>query len=95
MNTLIPPVLGIVGLIAAFVVYLLVMQYPDGEKKVKKIGDQIHSGALAFMKTEYKYLLIFIVILVGLVWLGLGMYSAIAVIAVSYTHLTLPTNSSV
>ena len=80
MNILIPPVLGIVGLIAAFVVYLLVMQYPDGEKKVKKIGDQIHSGALAFMKTEYKYLLIFIVILVGLVWLGLGMYSAIAVI---------------
>ena len=80
MNTLIPPVLGIVGLIAAFVVYLLVMQYPDGEKKVKKIGDQIHSGALAFMKTEYKYLLIFILILVGLVWLGLGMYSAIAVI---------------
>ena len=80
MNTLIPPVLGIIGLIAAFVVYLLVMQYPDGEKKVKKIGDQIHSGALAFMKTEYKYLLIFIVILVGLVWLGLGMYSAIAVI---------------
>jgi K(+)-stimulated pyrophosphate-energized sodium pump len=80
MNTLIPPVLGIVGLIAAFVVYLLVMQYPDGEKKVKKIGDQIHSGALAFMKTEYKYLLIFIVILVGLVWLGLGIYSAIAVI---------------
>ena len=80
MNTLIPPMLGIVGLIAAFVVYLLVMQYPDGEKKVKKIGDQIHSGALAFMKTEYKYLLVFIVILVGLVWLGLGMYSAIAVI---------------
>ena len=80
MNTLIPPVLGIVGLIAAFVVYLLVMQYPDGEKKVKKIGDQIHTGALTFMKTEYKYLLIFIVILVGLVWLGLGMYSAIAVI---------------
>ena len=80
MNTLIPPVLGIVGLIAAFVVYLLVMQYPDGREKVKKIGDQIHSGALAFMKTEYKYLLIFIVILVGLVWLGLGMYSAIAVI---------------
>ena len=35
MNTLIPPVLGIVGLIAAFVVYLLVMQYPDGEKKLK------------------------------------------------------------
>ena len=44
MNTLIPPVLGIVGLIAAFVVYLLVMQYPDGEKKVKKIGKPIETS---------------------------------------------------
>ena len=73
-NFLIPPVLGLLGMAMAFVVYMLVMKYPDGEDKVKKIGDQIHSGALAFMKTEYKYLFIFIV-------------------AVSYTHLTLPTKA--
>jgi len=81
MNTLLlPPILGVVGMIAAFVVYLLVMKYPDGEDKVKKIGDQIHKGALAFMKTEYKYLLIFIAVLVVLVWFALGIHSAIAVI---------------
>ena len=57
-----------------------VMQYPDGDYKVKKIGDQIHKGALTFMKTEYKYLLIFIAVLVLLVWFALGMHSAIAVI---------------
>jgi K(+)-stimulated pyrophosphate-energized sodium pump len=56
------------------------MKYPDGEDKVKKIGDQIHRGALAFMKTEYTYLLMFMSVLVVLVWLGLGMHSAIAVI---------------
>ena len=43
---LFPPLLGVLGMIAAFVVYLLVMRYPDGEDKVKKIGDQIHAGAL-------------------------------------------------
>ena len=81
MNTLLlPPILGVVGMIAALVVYLLVMKYPDGEAKVKKIGDQIHKGALAFMKTEYKYLLIFIAVLVVLVWFALGIHSAIAVI---------------
>ena len=81
MNTLLlPPILGVVGMIAALVVYLLVMKYPDGEDKVKKIGDQIHKGALAFMKTEYKYLLIFIAVLVVLVWFALGIHSAIAVI---------------
>ena len=78
--SILPPLLGLLGLVAAFVVYLLVMKYPDGEDKVKKIGDQIHTGALAFMKTEYKYLLIFISVLVVLVWFGLGVYSAVAVV---------------
>jgi K(+)-stimulated pyrophosphate-energized sodium pump len=67
-------------MLAALVVYMLVMKYPDGQDKVKKIGDQIHNGALAFMKTEYKYLLIFIAVLVVLVWYALGIHSAIAVV---------------
>ena len=77
---LFPPLLGLIGMIAAFVVYTLVMKYPDGEDKVKKIGDQIHTGALAFMKTEYKYLLIFIAVLVVLAQMFLGTETAIAVI---------------
>ena len=81
MNTsLLPPLLGLFGMIAAFVVYRLVMRYPDGEDKVKKIGDQIHNGALAFMKTEYKYLLIFIVVLVALTQIFLTTATAIAVV---------------
>ena len=81
MNILLyPPILGVIGMVFAFVIYKLVMKYPDGQDKVKKIGDQIHNGALAFMKTEYTYLLIFISILVFLVWISLGQYSAIAVI---------------
>ena len=67
-NLIIPPALGILGMVMAFIVYKLVMKYPDGEDKVKKIGDQIHAGALAFMKTEYKYLSIFIAVIVLLAW---------------------------
>ena len=36
-NLIIPPALGILGMVMAFVVYKLVMKYPDGEDKVKKI----------------------------------------------------------
>ena len=77
---LLPPLLGLVGMLAALFVYTLVMKYPDGEDKVKKIGDQIHSGALAFMKTEYKYLLFFIGFLVLLSQVFLGTETAIAVV---------------
>ena len=79
-NLIIPPALGILGMVMAFVVYKLVMKYPDGEDKVKKIGDQIHAGALAFMKTEYKYLSIFIAVIVLLAWWKLGIYTAISII---------------
>ena len=79
-NLIISPVLGLLGMAMAYVVYMLVMKYPDGEDKVKKIGDQIHTGALTFMKTEYKYLFIFMTVIVGLAWFALGPYTAIAVI---------------
>ena len=79
-NLIIPPALGLLGMVMAFVVFKLVMKYPDGEDKVKKIGDQIHAGALAFMKTEYKYLSIFIAVIVLLAWYALGPYTAISII---------------
>ena len=79
-NLIISPTLGIFGMAMAYIVYRLVMKYPDGEDKVKKIGDQIHTGALTFMKTEYKYLFIFMTVIVGLAWFALGQYTAIAVV---------------
>ena len=80
MNILIAPALGVMGLLAALLVFSLVMRYSDGTDQVKKIGDEIHKGAMKFMKTEYTYLLIFVVILVALVWYFLSIQSAIAVI---------------
>jgi Inorganic pyrophosphatase len=52
MNVLIAPALGVLGLIAAFVVFSLVMRYSDGTDQVKKIGDEIHKGAMKFMKNR-------------------------------------------
>ena len=80
MNILIAPALGVLGLIAAFVVFSLVMRYSDGTDQVKKIGDEIHKGAMKFMKTEYTYLLIFVAVLVVLVATFLTIQSAIAVV---------------
>ncbi|GJL81700.1 MAG: sodium-translocating pyrophosphatase [marine bacterium B5-7] len=76
---LVPVVLGIVGLLAAFGLYRTVMRYPGGEGKVADIGRQIHHGAMVFMKREYTYLAIFSVI-VGLLILfsDLGWKTALA-----------------
>ncbi len=62
----IPPILGVVGLVVAFVIYLLIIKYPGGDGKAAKIAKDIHDGAMVFMRKEYTILgafLVFITIL--------------------------------
>ena len=47
---LIPVVLGVVGLLAAFIVYRSVLSYSPGSGKVVDIGEKIHRGAMVFMR---------------------------------------------
>ena len=77
----IPPLLGFVGLLVALGIYVVVNRFPEGSNEVKKIGDQIHLGAMTFMKTEYLYLTIFTIVVIVLVWMFLGQDTAIAVLA--------------
>ncbi len=51
----IPVILGIVGLLAAFAVYRSVLSYSAGTGKVAEIGEKIHRGAMVFMRREYSY----------------------------------------
>lgn len=57
--TQIPPIFGVFGLVCAFVIYLLMIRYPEGEEKLRKIADAIHEGAMVFMHREYLMLLLF------------------------------------
>ena len=78
----IPPILGVLGLFVALGIYLVVINFPEGDEKVKKIGDQIHLGAMTFMKKEYTYLSIFALVVIVLVYFSpLGEDTALAVLA--------------
>ena len=78
---LMPILVGVAGLCVALAIYLVVTKFPEGDAEVKKIGDQIHLGAMTFMKTEYTYLTIFALVVIVLVWFSLGDETALAVLA--------------
>ncbi|MEM0988365.1 MAG: sodium-translocating pyrophosphatase [Pseudomonadota bacterium] len=78
--TYLPPLLGVAGLVVAFLLYGMVMRYPEGEVAIKKIGDQIHEGAMVFMKREYSILLMFLAVQVVLTFVFLDQKVGIAVI---------------
>ena len=77
----IPPIFGVAGLLVALFIYFLLLQYDGGTDKVKKIADQIHLGAMVFMRREYTYLFYFVSVLIILSYFALGANTAIAVTA--------------
>ena len=77
--THLPIGLGISGLICAVLVFLKVKSKPSGEGAVVEISDQIHLGAMVFMKSEYSRLAIFCVIcLIAITSSDLGINTAMA-----------------
>jgi len=77
---LIPIILGFLGLLTAYVLYAVVKKYPAGDKNLTDISDEIHLGAMAFMKKEYSILFMFSAILIVGIYIGLGLDSTIAFI---------------
>ncbi|MEM7562944.1 MAG: sodium-translocating pyrophosphatase [Pseudomonadota bacterium] len=73
---LLPPFIGALGLVAAAIIYGAVKKHPEGEGKVAEIGNQIHLGAMVFMKREYKMLVMFSAVLLVLLYIFLGIETA-------------------
>ncbi len=77
-SAVLPISLGILGLVAALMVYARILQTPAGEGRVKEISDEIHLGAMVFMASEYKRLAIFCLICIAALYWGLGADTAIS-----------------
>ena len=80
--SLIPPVLGLAGLVIAIIIYFIVKSYDEGGDALKKIADQIHIGAMVFLRREYSMLAAFAGVLLAIIYFSpLGEMTAIAFIA--------------
>ena len=72
---------GALGLLAAFVVYRYVVRQPDGTPVMADLADQIHDGAMAFLRREYTVLAGFVALVAVLLFMALGTPSALAYVA--------------
>ncbi len=70
--------LGIAGLLVAGGIYLYVKRQPQGSEIMIDITEQIHRGAMAFLRREYTVLAVFIVVVAFLLNLAIGGLPALA-----------------
>lgn len=74
----IAPAAGVLGLAFAFFSYLSVVRQPAGTAKMIAIGDEIHLGAMTFLKAQYSKLAIFVAVVGGLLFYFFGPQTCVA-----------------
>ena len=74
-------VAGAIGLLAALVVYRYMVAQPGGNSVMTDLAEQIHDGAMAFLRREYTVLAIFVLVVAVLLFLAIGQASALAYVA--------------
>ncbi len=70
--------LGLLGLGCAFGIYGYVKKQPEGNDTMRDLGEQIHDGAMAFLRREYTVLAVFVLVVAVLLALAIGTTPAIA-----------------
>ncbi|MCB0414859.1 MAG: sodium-translocating pyrophosphatase [Bdellovibrionales bacterium] len=82
---IIAPVAGVIGLVVAAIIYASVARQSEGTDRMKAIGEEIHLGAMTFLKAEYVKLLFFVVIVGALLFWKFNIETTLAFITGSFT----------
>ncbi len=72
------PLLGLVGLLVALGLFYYVKAQSAGSELMQTLADRIHEGAMAFLRREYTFLALFVVVVAALLWWAIGVYTAAA-----------------
>ncbi|NTW72179.1 MAG: sodium-translocating pyrophosphatase [Eubacteriaceae bacterium] len=73
------PIMGIVALLFAYFLAKKVSKMDAGTDRMKEIASYIEEGAMAFLRREYKYIIIFVIVLFAILTItpGLGIKTAL------------------
>ena len=77
MNLWIAPVCALVGLLVAFCLTSWVSKADAGNDRMKEIAGFIHEGAMAFLKREYKTMVVVIAVLFVVIGFCINWISAV------------------
>jgi len=72
------PFMGIIGLLSALLIYLYIKKQPDGNELTRDLAQQIHDGAMVFLRREYSILVFFIAAIFILLSTGINYQTALA-----------------
>lgn len=82
------PLMSIVGLAAAFLIYLYIKKQPSGSEQMASIAAMIQDGAMVYLKRQYAILVVVIVLIALLLSIFLSKGTALAYLLGSVLSMT-------
>jgi K(+)-stimulated pyrophosphate-energized sodium pump len=73
--------IGLLGLVVAGGIYMYVQGQSVGNDTMADLADQIHDGAMAFLRREYSVLAVFVAVVAILLFFAIGLETAYAYVA--------------
>ena len=99
---LIAPIVGLIALVFAFAKASFVTKQTPGNERMVEISGHIHDGAMAFLKREYRALIVFVIVLFAVLGLGISWSTAICFlvgalfsVTAGYVGMTVATKANV
>ena len=75
------PLIGLGGLICAGIVFAINNRRPPGNERMRELSELIHTGAMTFLKREYRILFAFVAIVAVLILWKLNVQTAICFVS--------------
>ena len=72
---------GAAGMVLALVLYVWIRRQPQGSDVMRGIADQIHAGAMAFLRREYMVVVPFLLVVGALLYTAIGEQTGYAYVA--------------
>jgi len=71
-------IIGVAGMVFALGLFMWIRSRSAGSDLMKDISEQIHKGAMVFLRREYSILIVFVIVVAVLLFWKIGQYSALA-----------------
>ncbi|MBN1794287.1 MAG: sodium-translocating pyrophosphatase [Candidatus Omnitrophica bacterium] len=81
MMELVPVGVGVLGMLFALWTFVTVKRRHAGSEVMQEIAEEVHKGAMVFLAREYRIIGIFVVLVFVVLFMFLGMWTAVAYLA--------------
>ncbi|MDD5772359.1 MAG: sodium-translocating pyrophosphatase [bacterium] len=81
------PILGLLGMGVAVLTYFWIAKQDPGNEKMQEIAEQIHLGAMVFLKREYSIVFVFVAIIFAVLSYFIGIWTGVAYVSGAFCSM--------